>query len=74
MFKGIFGGLFDFDGDGELNTLEQAAEFAFLDHLSSEADDAIDADFDTLDDDWMEEIIWSGFCVSWSCLLQFWRS
>ena len=51
MFKGIFGGLFDFDGDGELNRLEQAAEFAFLDHLSSEADDAIDADFDTLDDD-----------------------
>ena len=51
MFKGIFGGLFDFDGDGELNTLEQAAEFAFLDHLSGGADEAIDADFDTLDDD-----------------------
>ena len=51
MFKGIFGGLFDFDGDGELNTLEQAAEFAFLDHLSGDADDTIDADFDTLDDD-----------------------
>lgn len=51
MFKGIFGGLFDSDGDGELSTLEQAAEFAFLDHLSGEADEAIDADFDTLDDD-----------------------
>ena len=51
MIKGIFGGLFDFDGDGELNSLEQAAEFAFLDHLSGDADDTIDADFDTLDGD-----------------------
>ena len=51
MFKGIFGGLFDIDGDGALNSLEQAAEITFLDHLSGEADDAIDADFDTLDDD-----------------------
>ena len=51
MIKGIFGGLFDFDGDGGLNSLEQAAEFAFLDHLSRETDDAVDADFETLDDD-----------------------
>ena len=51
MFKGIFGGLFDFDGDGEINVLEQLAEFAFLDHLSGDADDTIDADFDTLDGD-----------------------
>lgn len=51
MFKGIFGGLFDFDGDDELNSMEQAAEFAFMDHLSRETDDAVDADFDTLDDD-----------------------
>ena len=51
MFKGIFGGLFDFDGDGEINVLEQSAEFVFLDHLSGDADDTIDADFDTLDDD-----------------------
>lgn len=57
MFKGIFGGLFDFDGDGELNTLEQVTEFAFLEHLSNESSEAIDADFDTLDDDRMEEIL-----------------
>jgi len=51
MFKGIFGGLFDFDGDGELNAMEQATEFAFLDSLSKESDDVADADFDMLDDD-----------------------
>lgn len=51
MFKGIFGSLFDFDGDGALNSMEQAAEFAFLDHLSRETDDVVDADFETLDDD-----------------------
>lgn len=31
MFDGILGGIFDFDGDGELNSAEQAAELAFLD-------------------------------------------
>ena len=36
MMKGIFGGLFDFNGDGKLNVFEQAAEFAFLEHLEQE--------------------------------------
>ncbi len=26
--KGFFGGLFDFNGDGKLDTLEKAADFA----------------------------------------------
>ena len=28
--KGLFGGLFDFNHDGNLSTFEQAAEFSFL--------------------------------------------
>ena len=30
MFDGIFGGIFDFDGDGRLDIIEQAAELAFI--------------------------------------------
>ena len=30
MFDGIFGDIFDFDGDGRLDILEQAAELAFI--------------------------------------------
>ncbi len=45
---GIFGDLFDFNGDGKLDFVEQAAEFELLDELtSSDSDD--DDDFD--DDD-----------------------
>ena len=28
--NGIFGNIFDFDGDGRLDIIEQAAEFAFI--------------------------------------------
>ena len=30
MFDGIFGDIFDFDGDGRLDIVEQAAELAFI--------------------------------------------
>lgn len=50
MFNGFFGGLFDSDGNGELDAMEQAAEFGFLDLLTNDSDDAADADYDTLDD------------------------
>ena len=30
MSKGIFGGLFDFDGDGKVDIFESAAEFMFI--------------------------------------------
>lgn len=30
MFDGIFGDIFDFDGDGRLDIIEQAAELAFI--------------------------------------------
>ena len=30
MTKGIFGGMFDFDGDGRLDAMEQGLEFQFF--------------------------------------------
>jgi hypothetical protein len=36
MTKGIFGSMFDFNRDGEMNVFERAAEFAFLSDLLSE--------------------------------------
>ena len=30
MSKGIFGGMFDFDGDGRLNAMERGLEFQFF--------------------------------------------
>ena len=43
--KGFFGGLFDFNGDGKLDTLEKSADFATFmnlvesDKKNDEADD-----------------------------------
>ena len=34
MSKGILGKMFDFNGDGNLDAAEQAAEFAFLEELT----------------------------------------
>ena len=34
--RGIFGGLFDFNKDGEMNVFERAVEFAFLDEMMRE--------------------------------------
>ena len=36
MSKGIFGGMFDFNNDGEMSFGERAAEFAFIQHLMDE--------------------------------------
>ncbi len=33
MFPGIFGDMFDFNGDGRLDAFEQSAELMFLDGL-----------------------------------------
>lgn len=33
MEKGLFGNLFDFNRDGEMNVFERAAEFAFVEDL-----------------------------------------
>lgn len=34
--KGIFGNMFDFNGDGDLDLFEQAAEFSFSNELMDE--------------------------------------
>jgi len=46
MNNGIFNGMFDFDHDGELNAFEYAAEFQFLDEISTE-NELSDADYDS---------------------------
>jgi hypothetical protein len=45
MSNGIFGDLFDFNGDGNLDALEQGLEFMLLNELSSENEDD-DDDFE----------------------------
>lgn len=46
---GLFGDLFDFNGDGELDALEKAVEFgAFMDMIDSLEDDEQD-EFDDND-------------------------
>ena len=47
MGKGIFGGMFDFDNDGKLDTFEHAAEFQFLsDVVMGQSDSLSDAGLD----------------------------
>lgn len=42
MSDGLFGDLFDFDGNGELDSFEQAAEFSmFMGLMNEEGEDAI---------------------------------
>ena len=49
MANGIFGSMFDFNGDGEMSALERAAEFQFLHDvvMTGEAED----DSDSADDE-----------------------
>lgn len=56
MGKGIFGGLFDFNKDGEMSTFERATEFAFLnDMLQKDTADSTDGGFaDEEDDSWRD--------------------
>lgn len=49
--QGIFGSMFDFDGNGDLDIFEQAAELCFLDELDEEELKRTEfEDFDDLDD------------------------
>ena len=48
--NGIFGDIFDFDGDGRLDIIEQAAEFAFIATIIEEEE--IDEGEETDDDDY----------------------
>ncbi len=38
--KGLFGGMFDFNHDGKMNSFEKAAEFSFFMHMMDEAEKA----------------------------------
>lgn len=49
----IFGDLFDFNRDGEMNVFERAAEFAFLDELTKD-DQRTEFEMSGLDADEME--------------------
>ena len=44
MTNGIFGDMFDFDNDGNLDTLEQGMKFMFLDELTKDETDDSDND------------------------------
>ncbi len=44
MSKGIFGDMFDFNNDGNLDALEQGLEFMFLDQLAKEESEDSDND------------------------------
>ena len=39
MSNGILGGLFDFNGDGNLDAFEQGLEYMFLDEMSKKSND-----------------------------------
>ena len=42
MSKGIFGDMFDFNNDGNLDAFEQGMEFMFLDQLTKEENNDFD--------------------------------
>ena len=42
MTSGIFGDMFDFNNDGNLDAFEQGLEFMFLDELIKEESDDLD--------------------------------
>lgn len=48
--KGLFGGLFDFNGDGKLDSFEKAAEFSFFMEMMSESNKTTNNTADTSSD------------------------
>ena len=58
--EGIFGGLFDLDGDGKLDLFEQGLEFMAISELMEEEE--TDSDFNDLDDDLDFFLLFCGFC------------
>ena len=44
MNNGIFGDMFDFNNDGNLDAFEQGLEFMFLDKLTKDESDVSDND------------------------------
>lgn len=50
LFGGMFGDMFDFDGDGELDPFEQATEFGFVMGMMDEDEVEPDEDGDEVDE------------------------
>lgn len=63
MSKGLFGDMFDFNGDGDLNFVERAAEFTFVQHLmeEDEEDEEYTEDPEDAVDDSRTELECEGF-------------
>ena len=51
MFDDVFGGMFDFNGDGHTNFAEEAVGFAIMEDMMNDEDDLDDSDFDS-EDEW----------------------
>ncbi len=55
MSKGIFGNMFDFNGDGDLDIFEQATEFAFLQKMMEDDEKSDSHEDDDSDDGWRDQ-------------------
>lgn len=49
MTGGFFGKIFDFDGDGELNSMERAMDFMAFNEMTKEEDDSYEEEDDELE-------------------------
>lgn len=51
MFDELFGGMFDFNGDGHTDFAEEAVGFAIMEDMTNDKDGSDDSDFDS-EDEW----------------------
>lgn len=51
MDKGFFGGLFDFNHDGKLDSFERAVDFMAFDEMMKESEDVCDGENEDLVDE-----------------------
>ena len=51
MFDGIFGGMFDFNGDDHTDFAEEAVGFAIMEDMMNHEDSPDDSDFNS-EDEW----------------------
>ena len=50
MFDVLFGGMFDFNGDGHTDFAEEATSFAIMEEMMSGEDSEDDFDYDSVDE------------------------
>lgn len=55
MSDGIFGSMFDFNGDGDLDIFEQATEFDFLQKMMGDDEKRDSHEDDDSDDGWRDQ-------------------